>query len=125
MDFITGGAYQGKTEYAKSRFGFEDKDIFTCKEDGKIDFSAPCIDGLEAYALYCAKEGKDPVEAFKQNREKWQNAVVICRDVFCGVVPADASLRAGRECAGRLCAYLASVAESVTRLFCTLPQKLK
>ena len=125
MEFITGGAYQGKTEYAKARFGLKDKDIFTCGDDGEINFSAPCIDGLEAYALYCARKGVDPVAAFRQNRQKWQNAVLICRDVFCGVVPTDASIRAGRECAGRLCAYLANEAESVTRLFCSLPQKLK
>ena len=38
MHLITGGAYQGKTEYAVEHFGIKSEDIFTCTEDGKIDF---------------------------------------------------------------------------------------
>jgi len=34
-------------------------------------------------------------------------------------------MRAWRDMTGRLCAYLSSEADSVTRMFCGLEQKLK
>lgn len=125
MDFIIGGAYQGKREYAKSRYGLVESEIFTCREDGKIDFSARCIDRLEEYALWCVRSGVDPAERFRAHEEEWSESVLICMDIFCGVVPLGAENRAWREATGRLCAYLSEKAGSVTRMFCGLAQKLK
>ena len=39
MDLIIGGAYQGKTEFAKEKYGLSDKDICVCQKDGYIDFN--------------------------------------------------------------------------------------
>lgn len=125
MEFIIGGAYQGKKEYAKSRFLVTENEIFTCREDGKIDWSARCIAGLEEFALRCVRDHDDPVELFKAHREDWRGSVLICMDISCGVVPMGAENRAWREATGRLCAYLASEADSVTRMFCGLAQRLK
>ena len=125
MHFIIGGAYQGKRDYAKSRFGIKEEEIMTCTEDGEIRFDAPCIDRIEEFVLRCVKNGEDPTELFRRNREKWNDSVLICRDLFCGVVPMGAEMRAWREAAGRLCAYLASEAEGVTRMFCGLETRLK
>lgn len=125
MELIIGGAYQGKRAYAKSRFSIEEDQIFTCREDGDVDWSARCIAGLENLALWCVRESVDPVELFKKHESTWKNGVLICEDIFCGVVPLGAENRAWREAAGRLCGYLASRADSVTRMFCGLAQKLK
>ena len=47
MKLIIGGAFQGKTQFAKTRFGLSEADIFLC--DGTdIDFSRRCIAHLEA-----------------------------------------------------------------------------
>lgn len=125
MELIIGGAYQGKREYAKSRFALTEGDIYTCREDGEIRWSARCIAGLENIALRCVREGSDPVELFKIHKSQWRESVLICEDIFCGVVPLGTENRAWREAAGRLCAYLTSEAESVTRMFCGLAQRLK
>lgn len=125
MDLIIGGAYQGKREYARSRFLAPEDGVFNCREDGEIDWSARCIAGLEEFALWCARHGADPVALFRAHEGQWRGSVLICRDIFCGVVPLEAEDRAWREAAGRLCAYLAGEADSVTRLFCGLAQVLK
>lgn len=125
MELIIGGAYQGKREYAKSHFNIPESEIFTCREDAEPDWSAGCIDRLERFALRCVRNGEDPVEILAAHEEEWRGSVLICEDIFCGVVPLGAENRAWREAAGRLCAYLAGRAESVTRMFCGLAQVLK
>ena len=125
MDFIIGGAYQGKLDCARKRFSLTDGEIFTCTETEGIAFRARCIDRLEEFALWCVRNGRDAVEIMKENRASWQDSVLICQDIFCGVVPMGADMRAWREAAGRLCAYLAAEADSVTRVFCGIEEKLK
>jgi dipeptidase D len=52
-------------------------------------------------------------------------AVVVCREVGCGVVPVEPAQRTRREAVGRLCCRLAARAERVERIFCGLPMVLK
>lgn len=125
MDFIIGGAYQGKLACARRRFNLLDEDIYTCTEDAGIAFGTKCIDKLEEFTLWCVRTGADALEIIRENRALWENSVLICCDIFCGVVPLGADMRAWREMTGRLCAYLSSEAVSVTRMFCGLEQKLK
>ena len=120
MVLIIGGAYQGKLVYAKSKFRLSDKDVFTCS-DTEIDFSKPCIDHLEEFTY----GHPEAVAYFQAHREEWQNSILICRDIFCGVVPLGADLRAWRQTTGRLCQYLAGEATQVSRIFCGLEQRLK
>ena len=53
------------------------------------------------------------------------DAVVICTDVSCGVVPMDRVQRLWREEVGRTVCALARRADSVPRVFCGLPLRLK
>lgn len=124
MKLIIGGAYQGKREFAKNAFSLTDEDIFTC--DGvEIDFSAPCIDKIEEFTLACVRAGKEPLDCFREQELLWQDSVLICQDIFCGVVPMEADLREWRNATGRLCQYLSRQAEQVSRIFCGLEQRLK
>lgn len=125
MDFIIGGAYQGKLTFVKNEYGMKDEEIFTCTENGSIDFTARCVRHIEDFTLWCVKNGEDPVAYFKDHKTEWQNSVLICRDIFCGVVPMEAEMRAWREQTGRLCAYLSCEAQNVYRIFCGLEQQLK
>lgn len=119
MDFIIGGAWQGKLDYARQAFHLREEEIFRCTRQAPPDWSRRCVAGLEEYVLGCVQRG-----------EPWQlrpreDAVLICRDIFCGVVPMDAALRLWREETGRMAAEIARRAETVTRLYCGLPQRLK
>lgn len=120
MTFIIGGSYQGKREFAKKQFGLTDERIFTCGS-GSIDFSYPCVCKIEEFV----RNREDPIDYFRAHRTQWQNSVLIMDDVFCGVVPMGAENRAWRQKCGQLAQYLAGEAESVSRIFCGLEQRLK
>lgn len=125
MDLIIGGAYQGKLAYAKQHFSLSDEQIYTCTEAEALDFKKPCINKLEEYTLWCVRNSVDALKVFRENHSKWEKSVLICCDIFCGVVPLGADMRAWREMTGKLCAYLSREADSVTRVFCGIGQRLK
>ena len=122
MVLIIGGAYQGKTAYAKQTYGIQDTDIFTCSGEA-LNLSARCLRHLERFARACVRAGKEPaaVLAGLDLRGK----ILICEDISCGVVPMDAETREWREAVGRMNAALAARADTVTRIFCGLPMELK
>ena len=124
MILVIGGAYQGKLDYARETFEIGEEDIFVCSGN-EIDFSGTCIAELEQFTLACTRSGKDARAYLEENREKWENAVILCQDVFCGVVPLGAEMRAWRQDTGRLCQYLAREAKEVHRVFCGLGQRIK
>ena len=124
MILVIGGAYQGKLSYARDTFGVGENDVFTCRGD-EIDFSKVCIAELEQFTLACTQSGKDARAYLEENRDKWDNAVILCQDIFCGVVPLGADMRAWRQNTGRLCQYLAKEAKEVHRVFCGLGQRIK
>ena len=125
MELIIGGAYQGKRAYATKKYKLTDEQIYTCSQDKDIAFGSRCIDRLEEFALYCVRNDIDATAVFRSHKAEWEHSVLICRDIFCGVVPMGAELRAWRDMTGRLCRYLAFEAQSVTRIYCGLEQKLK
>ena len=125
MDLIIGGAYQGKLEYARKKYSLSVDDIFTCSENKKVDFGKRCIYNIENYTLWCVTNNIDAIAFFKEHKDEWQSSILICEDIFCGVVPIEKEMRAWREMTGKLCAYLSCEAEHVVRMFCGLEQKLK
>ena len=124
MVLIIGGAYQGKLLYAKTALNISEKDVFTCTGP-QIDFSKRCICNIEAFTLACVKQNIEPIAYFQEHRVLWQDSVLICRDIFCGVVPMGMDTRVWRQSTGRLCQYLSKEASQVSRIFCGLEQRLK
>ena len=124
MVLIIGGACQGKLDYAKAAFSIKDDEVFAC-DGAAIDFSRQCIFRIEEFTLACVRENIDPTEYFRSQRERWEDSILICQDIFCGVVPLGAEMRAWRQATGRLCRYLSGEAAQVSRLFCGLEQRLK
>jgi len=123
MIFVFGGAYQGKTDYAKKTFGA--RTVCDVSDGGEPDFTREIITGLDAFALKCVQEGVDPAEYFAARREQWDGCVLIGTDISQGVVPVDRQLRAAREANGRLMIYLAGEAEQVHRVFCGIGKRIK
>ena len=149
MIFIIGGAYQGKLDYAVEKYNLKDTDVFVCGEsavvsaDGEIsgagdaaednvvgtlpviDFSKKCINKIQEFTYACVKCGVDPLDYFLEHEAEWQDSILICEDIFCGVVPLGADMREWRQATGRLCKYLSQQAGSVVRIFFGLEQRLK
>ena len=120
MILIIGGAWQGKLDFAKESFGVTDKDVHTCTA-GEIDFSKRCIYKIEEVT----GSYPNPIGYFQEHKDEWQNSILICEDIFCGVVPMGAENRAWRQNTGRLVQYLSKEADQVSRIFCGLEQRLK
>ena len=122
MKLIIGGAYQGKRAFVIEKLGIPETQIFTC-EGTHIDFGKQCIDRLEDYVLACVRSGIDPLEQLKE--QDLSSKVIICMDIFCGVVPIDPEMRLWRHTTGLVCQYLAKQASGTHRMFCGLEQRLK
>ena len=124
MILIIGGAYQGKLDFAKAAFALSEEDVFSCTGD-TIDFSKRCVDRIEEFTYGCVQKGVEPKTFFQTHREQWRDSILICQDIFCGVVPIDPVQRQWRQVTGRLCQYLTREASRVSRIFCGLEQRLK
>ena len=122
MHLMIGGAYQGKTDYAKALYSLTDAEIYTCA-DAEIPQEVKAVCHLERFARACAAQGRSAVDAWKALGIS--PAVVICDDVFCGIVPMEPEERLWREETGRLLTAIAADAARVTRIFCGLPMELK
>lgn len=150
MILLIGGAYQGKLDHARKTYHLSENDIFTCAENFSdsndtsaehrthlsatecpdaviptIDFSKRCIDRIEKFTLACVRNNISSVDYFREHQSEWTDSILICQDIFCGVVPLGADMRAWRNETGRLCQYLSGKAAHVSRIFCGLEQQLK
>ena len=121
---IIGGAYQGKTTWAKSTFMLCENDVFVCSTDFPPDFSKKCITHYENYIGYCLKNGLSPKTDFSVGTKDNGTKIIICDDIFCGVVPTDAFQRKLREETGLALQKIASTSD-VIRIFCGIPQRIK
>jgi len=126
MVLIFGGAYQGKLAYALEHFKLTENDVYNCSDDCT---ALPCdkkiIYEIDKWILALIREDKNVSGAIKEFTEKNNDAIVICNDVSCGIVPTDDILRRWREETGRAMTALASHSQEVIRLFYGIPAKLK
>ena len=119
---IVGGACQGKREYAQKAFGLNGREILPWNEERE---AASCIADLHLRVRACLKKGLTQQEVLEKLLPFCQGKIVLCDDIFCGVVPLDALERQWREVTGRLLCRLAQEADSVIRMQCGLPQAIK
>ena len=126
---ILGGSYQGKTAWAKRKFSLSDEDIFVCESDSMPDFSKKCLAHYENYVAYCLKNNLSPRTDFFDENASANNQkakcpqIIICDDIFCGVVPIDAFQRKWREETGLCLQKIAEKAE-LWRIFCGRAERI-
>lgn len=126
MIMITGGAFSGKKDYAKTRFGFPDVDILNggnCSLNAV--FSAKCIADYQLIVKRLLEEKAD-VQTFTERlcREN-PNAVVIINEIGAGIIPLEKSDRIWREETGRSGCFIARNSSEVIRLACGIPTTIK
>lgn len=119
---IVGGACQGKREYAQKAFGLNEREILPWNEERE---ETSCIADLHLRVRACLEKGLTQQEVLEKLLPFCQGKIVLCDDIFCGVVPLDALERQWREVTGRLLCRLAQEADSVIRMQCGLPQAIK
>lgn len=126
MIMITGGAFSGKKDYAKKRFGFSDEEILN-GENCSLEavFSAKCIADFQLIVKRLLEENAD-VQAFTERLCKENpNAVVIINEIGAGIIPLEKSDRIWREETGRSGCLIARNSSEVIRLACGIPTTIK
>ncbi len=108
MILIVGGAYQGKTEYAREHFkGYEIENHY--HEIVRTQLT----------------EGKNPLEEAENYLDGREKLVIISDETGYGLVPVDAFERRCREETGRVNCFLAKKAEKVIRVVCGIGTQIK
>lgn len=122
MRLILGGAHQGKLAYALAAYGFSPDQV---AETFQGACTAPVLCHLERVLRRALEVGTDYQRELETVLRENPDVVILCDEVGCGVVPLDPAERRWREAVGRTCCDLARRAETVDRVFCGLPMRLK
>ena len=126
MILIIGGAYQGKLEYVFNEYSLINDDVFCCHEDlDYINFNKKIIYNINLFILAMLKKNKNSLEYIKNNIEKFNNKIIICEDISCGVVPIDSTMRKLREEVGYILSIISKKSDKVVRVFCGIGMVIK
>lgn len=121
MILIFGGVYQGKLDYALQRFGLTESDVYRCSEDSTATpVSKKILYEIDKWILASVKS-----QILPDLTQISKDAIIICNDVSCGIVPIDPVMRQWRETVGRALAVFARQSDEVIRLFCGIPSSVK
>ena len=126
MILITGGAFQGKTAYAKEAFGLTDEEIAegsVCREEDLYKVRA--VKHFHEYVRRCLEEGRETEGLAGHLAEKNPELIILTNELGCGVVPVNAFDRQWREAAGRFACDLAKQAKEVHRVVCGIGTVIK
>lgn len=124
MKFITGGAYQGKLEYAKRLYpdakwadgaGGSFEELLSCG----------AVNHFHLFVRRWLREGRTPKELTKAILDKNSSLIIVCDEIGCGLVPVDAFEREYREAVGRICTELVKYADEVHRVTCGVGVRLR
>lgn len=124
MKMIIGGAFQGKTSYAKNRFnGIK----WILGEEAELEEILTC-EGVIGFHNFIRKEmlaKKDLGELAEIVIEKNPSLIIVSDEVGYGVVPMDKFERIYREQVGRICTKLAGASDEVIRVVCGIGTVIK
>lgn len=126
MEFVIGGAYQGKKEAACRLFGLDAGDL----ADGSICemqeiFQCRAVFNFHEYIRRMLAE-KESVEGLAEEIGKRNpNIVIISNEIGYGIVPLDAFERLWREQTGRVCCRIAQQSEHVIRVVAGVENVIK
>lgn len=129
MILVIGGAHQGKLRQVLKWLDTDMQDARRLYADGRSDAFAdikhkPVIYGIQAYLARCKAEQVDP-KVWIGELIDIKPDYVIMDEVGYGIVPASPELREYRELVGHAGQALAETAESVYRIVCGIPVKIK
>ena len=124
MEMIIGGAFQGKSDYAKEKYpdicwkkGGELNQEQLMKAEGVLDF--------QEFIRRELKEEHDLTGLADRLARENPDVVLVSQEVGYGVVPMDAFDRKYREAVGRVCTELAVKSRKVTRVVCGIGTVIK
>lgn len=124
MILITGGAFQGKLDFARSlkeQAVVIDGEKLNPENAGQADI----VTNFHLYIKDLLEEKKNPEPSVREILNKNRNLIILVNELGCGIVPVDSFDRNFREVNGRICCALAKEAEAVYRVTCGIGTKIK
>lgn len=124
MILITGGAFQGKREFART-LKKDAREVEGALLNKESLAQAEVVTDFHMYIQKLLMEGKDAQEEVKQLLCQKPELILTVAELGCGIVPADAFDRKYRETVGRICCEIAKEAEAVYRVTCGIGVRIK
>lgn len=126
--FVTGGAYQGKSDYAAQLLAkipgvSEMSDGAVCPLE--MTESCGAVDHFHLFVRRWLQAGKGLQELIRSTLDKSRDLLIVCDEIGCGLVPVDAFEREYREAVGCVCTELARYADEVYRVTCGIAVRLR
>lgn len=124
MILVTGGCFQGKTDYACETFHIakeEAADGMTCSLE--TIYETKLLYHFHEYIRRCMKEERE-LDLDEMERRN-PDIVLVTNELGYGVVPIDKFDRAYREKTGRVCCQVAKRASEVHRVVCGIGTVIK
>lgn len=123
MIMITGGAYEGKTDFVKTHYGCEITDGKSC--DFESVFTAECVSNYHLLVKRLIESGQDILAFTERLCKENPDLVVIIDEIGCGIIPLEKSDRIWREQTGRAGCIITQNSDTVLRVFCGIPTAIK
>lgn len=130
--FITGGAYQGKTDYAKNMDAFKDAYVADFEASDVKILLDECNDKEKIIYKNCHRliwwaetENIGIDSIFGRLTDGKNDWCIIMNEIGSGIVPIDRAERVYRENAGRFGCLVAENADMVVRAVCGIGMVIK
>lgn len=123
MIMVTGGAYQGKTDFVKSYYGCEITDGEKCNFNNV--FTNQCVNNFQMLIKRLIDDNQDVISFTEKLCNDNPNIIVIMNEIGCGIIPLEKKDRIWREQVGRAGCIIAEKSETVIRLMCGIPLIIK
>lgn len=137
MILIVGGAFQGKTAYAKDKYGICEEEIIFCDDVTQCEElvqyirqekslrNIRCITRLQLLIRRLQQESVDIEKAMEALLTYRQDIILLMDEVGLGIVPLQREDRDYRELVGRAGCFLAKRASKVERVLCGVGRIIK
>lgn len=123
MILVTGGAFQGKTDFVKSRFSGSMIDGENCDFNSVI--FARCVNNYHLLVKRLIERGENPIAFTERLCRENPRIIVIMNEIGGGIVPIEKEDRIWREQTGRAGCIIAAFSDIVVRLCCGIPTVVK
>lgn len=126
MIFITGGAYEGKSEYAAKILKISENEILDGKNCISDEiFSIKAVKNFQFVVERLIENNVDTLDFVQKISEKNPDITIISDEIGCGIIPLEKSERIWREETGKACCKIAEISSVVIRICCGIPSVIK
>ena len=122
---VIGGSFQGKKDYVRDAFGPTDGERDGAIMTDQEYILAERVQNLHLFVKASLAKGREPTELIRFIVSHAAGKILVCDDICSGIIPMDAKEETWRETTGRLLCQLTSIADTVMRVQCGIPQTLK